>query len=67
MSVGSSPSTAERMFGKPGYAVDVQLFHDALAVGVDGFDAQVESHGNIFGGMAFGDELKHLSLSSCQE
>src|ERR1017187_8605728 len=48
-------------------AVQVQLFHDAAAVGVHRVDTEVEDDGDLFVGLAFGQHLKHFALPAAQQ
>src|SRR5207247_9735459 len=43
--------------------VDVELGHDAPAVGFGGLDADAERVRDLLGGLALGDELQHLVLA----
>src|SRR6266446_1320958 len=47
-----------------GGVVEVELLHDVLAVTLDGVDAEREDAGDLFVGLALGDELQDLALAS---
>ena len=44
---------------KPRYIVDAQLLHEMLAMLLHSFDTNPEFEGNLFIGVAFGNQLKH--------
>ena len=46
---------------------DIELPHQAGAMGFDRLDADVESDRDFFGGKAFGDLVKHLSFPSGEQ
>lgn len=43
--------------------MEVEFFHDVLAVFFDGFDADAESGGDLFVGQALGDELEDFGFA----
>src|ERR1017187_3865002 len=47
--------------------VQVQLLHDAAAVGVHRIDTEVEDDGNLFVGLAFGQHLQDFALAAAQQ
>lgn len=47
--------------------MEVQFFHDAAAVGVDGVDGQVEGRRDFFVRFAFGDHLQDFALAGTEE
>ena len=51
---------ANGVFGEAGDAVDVELAHDAPAMGFDGADAHVEAAGNLLVAQPLGDLDEHF-------
>src|SRR6266571_6359009 len=49
--------------GETGHVVNVQLVHELLPVFLDGFDADEQFAGDLFVGVAFGDQLQHFQLT----
>ena len=47
--------------------VQIQLFHDAAAMGFYGVDAQVQRGGDFLIGFSFGDHLQHLALAGGEQ
>src|SRR5205823_6158070 len=47
---------ADGVLGQLGHAVQVELFHDLPAVGLDRLDADVEQGGHLLGGLPLGHE-----------
>ena len=45
-----------------GGIVDTQLLHDFTAVDIEGFGTDAQFLGDLFPGIAFGDELQDLAL-----
>ena len=54
---------ADRVTGEAGGVVDVELFHQMLAMLLDGLDADAKFAGGLFVGLALGDELEHFHLA----
>lgn len=53
---------AHGVFGKLSYAVYVQLLHNLTSVRFNSLCTYVQVQSNLFCGLAFGDELKHLAF-----
>src|ERR1035441_8783543 len=47
--------------------VQVQLLHDASAVGVHRVDTEVEDYGDLLVGLAFGQHLEDFALPAAQQ
>jgi len=45
-------------------AVQIELLHDAAAMGIHRVDAQVQHYGDFLVGLAFRDHLQHLALAA---
>ena len=60
---GGDPLT-DGVLGQTGDAMDIELLHDVLAVGLDGFDTHVQTRRDLLRAMTLGDELKDLALPS---
>ena len=54
------------MTGESGGIVDVELLHEALAVLLDGFDAEMKLVGRLLVGLAFSNELQYFHLPGSQ-
>jgi len=57
---------ANRVTYKSSRFMDVQLHHDAGAVGLSGLDADVQQPGDLFGALAFRNQLQHLALPTAE-
>ena len=53
---------ANRVTYKSSRFMDVQLHHDAGAVGLSGLDADVQQPGDLFGALAFRNQLQNMAL-----
>jgi hypothetical protein len=51
---------------QPGDIVYIESLHQLGAMSLDRLDAEVETAGDIFGGVAFGDELENFSLAGSE-
>src|SRR5712692_3464714 len=60
--VGGYDSHANRVADEAGNVVNFQRLHDLSAVHFDRLDADLEPFGNLFGPVAFGDQLQYFSL-----
>src|SRR5208337_4938716 len=59
----SDPPSANGVFGEAGDAVDVELAHDALAMGFDRANSHAEAAGNLLVAQPVGDPDEHLALT----
>ena len=60
---GLDEAGADGVAGEGGGVVDVELFHEVLAVFLDGLDADAEVVGGLLVGIALGDELEDFDLA----
>ena len=60
---GGGEAFADGVFGEVGQVVDVEFVGDVLAVGLYGFDAQVQLGGDLLAVFAFGEELEDFALA----
>ena len=60
---GFDDSLGDGVTGEAGYVVNVQLVHELLPVLLHRFDADEQFAGDLFVGVAFGDQLEHLQLA----
>src|ERR1043165_8209090 len=63
---GLDQSAAGRIADETGGFMDAEFFHDARSIRFGGFDTELESAGDLFGGVSLGDELQHFALARRQ-
>src|SRR5262249_39216822 len=56
-------ANADGVTDQAGDAVDVEGFHELVAVGFDRADTDLQSPGDLFGAQPFGDEVENLTLT----
>src|SRR6185436_2498719 len=52
--------------GEAGDVMDIQLTHEMLPVLIHGFEAYAQLCGDLFVGLAFGNQLEHLDLARAE-
>jgi hypothetical protein len=57
ISLKRSQAFSDAILCESGSASDIELVHDLLAVGLDGFDADFQNRCDLFGRMTLCDEL----------
>ena len=64
--VALDDSLGDGVTGETGDVVDVELAHETLPVVVHRFEAHAQLSGDLFVGMALGNQLEHLHLARTQ-
>src|ERR1035437_1912923 len=64
--VALDDSLGDGVAGKPGDVMDVELAHEMLPMFVHRFEAHAQFPGDLFVGLAFGNQLEHLHLARTQ-
>src|SRR6202171_532435 len=63
LAVGLDQTLSDGVFHQLGAVVHVKLFHDVVAVGLDGLDTQEQRVGDLAVGLAFGHQAQDLALA----
>ena len=64
--VAFDDSLGDGVAGETGDVMDVELAHETLPIFVHRFEAQAQFGGDLFVGVAFGNQLEHLHLARTQ-
>src|SRR6266576_659219 len=59
-------SLSDGVARETGDVMDVKFGHEMLSMFVNGFEAHAQFRGNLFVGLAFGNQLEHLHLARTQ-
>src|SRR5262249_35777838 len=66
LAVRAGQVSLDRKFDQPDEVMDVQLAHEAGAVGIDGLRADIEQFGDIFGAPPIDEQREDLHLAPAQ-
>src|SRR5579872_3148346 len=58
-----SDSRGERQLRETGDVIDAEFLHHGFSVTADGLQAEIEEHGDVLAGLAFGHQAEHLQLA----